>query len=75
MLAYLNEVLALFVLLVLCSLPPSPHVGLLEKGDPTDQGDCQQGTSSEKQLSLGPNVSMCRQSCGVGGNFRGWKIS
>ena len=35
---------------LLCSLHPSPHAGQLEKGDPTDQGHGQQGTSSEKEL-------------------------
>ena len=31
-------------------LPPSPHAGQLEKGDPTDQSHCQQGTRSENEL-------------------------
>ena len=35
------------VVLLPCSHPPSPHAGQLEKGDPTDQGHCQKGTSSE----------------------------
>ena len=37
------------VVLLPCSLPPSPHVKQLEKGDPTNQGHCQQGTSSKKE--------------------------
>ena len=55
-LAYLNERYWLRFLVVLlpcsllCSLPPAPHAGQLEKGDPTDQGHCQQDTSSEKEL-------------------------
>ena len=56
-LAYLNQRYwsrsCLLPCSLLCSLPPSPHVGQLEKGNPTDQGHCQQGTSSEKE----PNVS------------------
>ena len=74
-LSYLNErywprILAVLLpCSVLCSLPPSLHAGQLEKGDPTDQGHCQQGTSSEN--SDGPNVS----TFSVGGKFRGWKIS
>ena len=44
-LAYLNERYWPCVLVVLlpCSLPPSPDAGQLEKGDPTDQGHCQTG--------------------------------
>ena len=50
-----REVLARFFVVLLpcsllCSLPPSTHVGQLEKVDPTDQAHCQQGTSSEKEL-------------------------
>ena len=71
-LAYMNERYwsrsCLLPCSLLCSLPPSLHVGQLEKGNPTDQGHCQQGTSSEKE----PNVSTCRQRCSVrvGGKFR-----
>ena len=36
--------------LLLCSLPPSLNAGQLEKGNPADQGHCQEGTSSEKEL-------------------------
>ena len=42
--------------LVFCScfclvyFPPSQHAGQVEKGDPMDQGHCQQGTSSKKEL-------------------------
>ena len=87
-LAYLNKrywprcSVVLLACSLLCSLPPSPHAGQLEKGDPTDQGHFQQGTNSEKELlktSPSPNVSTCRQSCSlhvmwvenfVGGKFR-----
>ena len=44
-----QEVLAPFFDCALpCSLPTSPHVE--QKEDPTHQGHCQQGTSSEKEL-------------------------
>ena len=55
-LAYLNErywprfLVVLVPCSLLCSLPPSPHAGQLENRDHADQGHCEQGTSSEKEL-------------------------
>ena len=50
---------------LLCSLALSPHAGQLEKADPTDQGHCQQGTSSEKGYKKRPDVSTYRESCKI----------
>ena len=57
-LAYLNErywprfLVVLLPCSLLCSLPPSTHVGQLEKGDPTDHRYCQQGQVVKKSRTL-----------------------